>query len=248
VVEDMLDKNAAFRQMIVLVVPPGQRVIVRSRTLQGWEEAMLARARERFEADLADLHDGLGTRNRVKRYERVIERIGRLRERHAMVGAHHDIEVTRTSDRGDARAGLYVLRTSHTDWDIERTVRTYWRLTELEASFEALRSELGLRPVRHRQTGRIRGHMFIAVLALYGVNLIRTRLAARGIHHGWEMLRNRLDRWWRSTTAFTETDGSRAEVRQDARPDPDACGTAEAAGTPWKRDRRSRRLRRQRPA
>jgi len=121
----MLDKNAVFRQMIGLVVPPGQGVIVRSRTRQGWEEAMLARARERFEADLADLHDGLGTRNRVKRYERVIERIGRLRERHAMVGAHHDIEVTRTSDRGDARAGLYVLRTSHTDWDIERTVRTY---------------------------------------------------------------------------------------------------------------------------
>jgi len=79
-------------------------------------------------------------------------------------------------------------------------------------------------------------------------NLIRTRLAARGIHHSWEMLRNRLDRWRRSTTAFTETDGSRVEVRQDARPDPDACETAEAAGTPWKRDRRSRRLRRQRPA
>ena len=47
----------------------------------------------------------------------------------------------------DARTGHYVLRTSHTEWSVEDTVRTYWRLTELEATFRSRKSELGLRPI-----------------------------------------------------------------------------------------------------
>ena len=92
----------------------------------------------------------------------------------------------------------YVLRTSHTEWSVEETVRTYWRLTELEATFQSLKSELGLRPVWHQLSKRIEGHLFIAVLALYDVNVIRTRLAAHGINHKWATLRTKLGRWQRT--------------------------------------------------
>ena len=50
-----------------------------------------------------------------------------------------------------------VLRTSHTEWSAEDTVRTYWRLTELEATFRSLKSELGLRPIWHQLSKRIEG-------------------------------------------------------------------------------------------
>ena len=80
----------------------------------------------------------------------------------------------------DARAGHFVLRTSHTEWIVEETVRTFWRLTELEATFRSLKSEHGLRPVWNQLGKRIEGHLFIAVLALYGVNVIRSRLAVQG--------------------------------------------------------------------
>ena len=80
----------------------------------------------------------------------------------------------------DAAAGAYVLRTSHTDWDLDRVLRTYWRLTEIEATFRSLKSELGLRPIWHHKDERVSTHLFIAVLAYHGVHLIRTRLQARG--------------------------------------------------------------------
>ena len=98
-------------------------------------------------------------------------------------------------DTHDTRAGHYVLRTSHTEWSVEDTVRTYWRLTELEATFRSLKSELGLRPV-WQLSKRIEGHLFIAVLVLYGVNVIRTRLATQGIHYKWATLRNKLGCWY----------------------------------------------------
>ena len=140
------------------------------------------------------------------------------------------------------RAGHYVLRTSHTEWSVEETVRTYWRLTELEATFQSLKSELGLRPVWPQLSKRIEGHLFIAVLALYGVNVIRTRLAAHGINHKWATLRTKLGRWQRTTIAATTTDGSRVELRRDVRPDPTASATAKAAGTPYMPQKRIRRL------
>ncbi|MCY4304629.1 MAG: hypothetical protein OXC62_07630, partial [Aestuariivita sp.] len=126
------------------------------------DAAILAKKQDPFEADLADLHDGLNKPRSVKTYDKVLERLGRLRERYAMVNQHYDITVTKVPDgkacavkwapnaafeTRDARAGISVLRTSHTEWDLEKTVRTYWRLTRLEATFESLKSGLGLRPI-----------------------------------------------------------------------------------------------------
>ena len=100
---------------------------------------MLAKKRESFEADLADLHNGLSKPRCTRNYDKVLERLGRLRERYAMVNQHYDITVTKapngkacavTSKRNaafetrDARVGHCVLRTSHTGWSVEDTVRT----------------------------------------------------------------------------------------------------------------------------
>ena len=163
-----------------------------SQARQEKDEAILAKKRESFEADLADLHKGLSKPRCTRKYDKILERLGRLKERYALVNHHYDITVTKTPDgkaravtwkrnaaydARDARTGHYVLRTSHTEWSVEDTVRTYWRLTELEAKFRSLKSELGLRPIWHQLSKRTEGHLFIAVFALYGVNVIRTRLA-----------------------------------------------------------------------
>ena len=110
-----------------------------SQARQEKDEAILAKKRERFEADLADLHKGLSKPRSTKKYDKVLERLerlGRLRERYALVNHHYDITVTKApdgkacavtwkrnaaSDMRDARAGHYVLRTSHTEWSVEET-------------------------------------------------------------------------------------------------------------------------------
>ena len=93
-----------------------------SQARQEKDEAILAKKRERFEADLADLHKGLSKPRSTKKYDKVVERLGRLRERYALVNHHYDITVTKapTARPGplpgsamrrmmhDTRAGHYV--------------------------------------------------------------------------------------------------------------------------------------------
>ena len=54
-----------------------------------------------------------------------------------------------------AAAGAYLLRTSHVDWELARVLRAYWELSEVEATFRSLKSELGLRPIWHRLDRRV---------------------------------------------------------------------------------------------
>ena len=121
---------------------------------------MLARRRARYEAALQRLHEGLTIPHHRKQYEKVLDTVGaRLRERYRQVSAQYAVTVCtrgegpnatavrwrRTKRYGarDAGAGSYLLRSSRTDWDTERIVRTYWRLTEIEATFRSLKTELG---------------------------------------------------------------------------------------------------------
>ena len=59
--------------------------------------------------------------------------------------------------------GVYCLRSSQTDWDEETLWRTYATLTDIEAVFRSLKSELGLRPIFHHKPIRAEGHLFITV-------------------------------------------------------------------------------------
>ena len=76
--------------------------------------------------------------------------------------------------------GVYCLRTNVQDWDEETLWRTYTSLTDVEAVFRSLKSELGLRPIFHRTQGRSDGHLFITVIAYQMVQTIRRRLGEKG--------------------------------------------------------------------
>ncbi len=219
------------------------------------------------------LDAGLTKKGCTKRYDKVVERLGRLKERYRRVAGQYTLTVERAGPdtvasatgqstpkgqggggarkprrreperatavrferneqhaRKDARAGTYVLRTSHTDWDLERIVRTCWQLTDIEATFRSLKSEIGLRPIWHARADRIRSHLFIAVLAYHGVHLLRRRLRDHGIHDSWTTIRHKLAGWERITTTLETDTGARIVCRQDSRPDPPAAALARAAG------------------
>lgn len=132
--------------------------------------------------------------------------------------------------RVDASAGAYVLRTSHAGWDPERVLRTYWDLTEVEATFRSLKSELGLRPIWHSLDRRVSAHQFLTVLSCHAVHLIRSRLKAHGPTPSWPSIRDRLANWVRITTTLCEAAGSQTAIRQDVRPNADAFEISRAAG------------------
>ena len=89
--------------------------------------------------------------------------------------------------------GVYCLRSNETEWDEATLWRTYFTLTDLEAVFRSLKSELGLRPIYHHKPIRAEGHLFITVIAYQLVQVIRTRLRQAGEHASWTTLRRILE-------------------------------------------------------
>ena len=126
------------------------------------ERGIAERFAQRFERDLQALHEGLSRPGTQKRIDLIWQRIGRLRGKSRGVGQHYDVKVA--ADAAGRRAvavtwtkkpvigtmlirpGVYCLRSNETDWSEARLWRTYTTLTDLEAVFRSLKSELGLRP------------------------------------------------------------------------------------------------------
>jgi len=54
-------------------------------------------------------------------------------------------------------------------------------LTEIEATFRSLKTDLGLRPVYHHKEDRVTGHLFITLLAYHLVHTLRYQLKQQGI-------------------------------------------------------------------
>ena len=211
------------------------KLYVRSEGRQLTEASILARRRAKLEAELQHLHDGLSQPRRMKSYDRILEKVGRLKERYSGVASQYKISVKRSGDTAtavcfkrhdkadvaDESAGSCVLRTSHTDWEIEKICRTYWQLTDIEDTFRQLKSELGLRPIWHNTDARISAHLFIAVLAYHAVHLIRTRLRSKGINLRWTSIRERMEKWRRVTITIQKANGQQVVTRQDGCPSPE---------------------------
>ena len=93
-------------------------------------------------------------------------------------------------------------------------------LTNLEAVFRSLKTDLGFRPVYHQIDRRVEGHLSISVLAYYLVHTIRLQLKAQEIEGAWETIRNILSGQVRITTTLQRRDGETVHVRKASRPEP----------------------------
>ena len=210
------------------------------------EQGIHQRFTQRFEAALEKLDSGLHKKRTVKQYEKVLERIGRLKEKYASAAQYYDIVVSHDKTTGKATAiewtrrkpiedtlpGVYCLRTNQTEWEDATLWRTYTMLTDLEAVFRSLKSELGLRPVFHQKTHRVSGHLFISVLAYHLVHTIRLQLKACGIHLSWEGIRRQLAGQDRITVQLKRADGRTLHIRKSTRPEPRQQVIYDALGLP----------------
>jgi hypothetical protein len=194
------------------------------------ETAITERFVRRFEAGLTKLNDGLTKPRGQKQLAAIQQRVGKLKSGSRGVGQHYEVTVvpddtgtkavaitwTRTPVAGTMLTdpGVYCLRSNETTWDAAKLWHTYMMLTDLEAVFRGLKSELGLRPVFHQKDDRTEGHLFITVLAYQLVQAIRRKLAAHGEHLSWIGLRAILAVQQRVTATFRQRDGRTLHVRK----------------------------------
>lgn len=222
------------------------RLYCHSQDRQRKEEGINTRFCSGFETGLQKIADGLNNPQAEKRIAQLHERIGRLKEKSRGVGQHYQIELIPDESGEKARAlrwekrpqagtmlthpGVYCLRTNQTDWDSARLWRTYTLLTDLEAVFRSLKSELGLRPVFHHKEGRVDGHLFITVLAYQFVQIIRRRLQEKGIADSWNSLRNTARVQRRVSVTFRRADGRLLHVRKATQPEAELRTIYDALG------------------
>ncbi|MGD0733370.1 MAG: IS1634 family transposase [Terracidiphilus sp.] len=216
------------------------------------ETAISGRFMTRFETGLANLIAGLDKPRAQKKLADIQQRIGRLKEKSRGIGRHYEITVTPDETGTKAASitwtktpvdgsmlthpGVYCLRSNETTWDAAKLWHTYTMLTDLEAVFRGLKSELGLRPVFHHKEKRTEGHLFITVLAYQLVQTIRRKLEAAGETISWSRLREILSVQQRVTATFRQRDGRTLHVRKTTVAEPalrkiyDALGIDAAPG------------------
>lgn len=169
-------------------------------------------------------------------YSKIVERVGRLKERYKSVAYMYDINVIADSDKNNAtlityvknddklqnkQSGIYCLSSTRKDLSADMLWNTYTMLTDLESAFRCLKAELGMRPVYHQLEHRIDGHIFISILAYHMLHTIRYQLKQQGVHHSWERIRQIMSTQVRVTTSQDLKGGGVVKIRKTTRPTPD---------------------------
>jgi transposase len=179
------------------------------------------RQEQMFVERLQYYHDGLGIKRRTKQYDKVVEMIGRLREKYPRASKLYDVTVVPEDKSGKkvkASAivwkkreqfdqiskfdGCYVLRTDRVELSDKQIWETYVMLTRVENAFRSMKSSLGLRPNFHQNEQRADAHMFISVLAYHILHAIEYTLGQCGDHRLWSSLREVLSTHQRLTIEY----------------------------------------------
>lgn len=151
-------------------------LLARSRPRRLKERAIRRRQRRGLAKALKKLHARVSA-GRLKKRDKIVEAVGRLKERFPKARGFVTITVSdspvslryawnvtkfRTSL---ARDGAYLLRSNQAGWSAQEFWETYIQLAVVERAFRVLKSELRLRPIWHHYSGRTEAHIFVCVLA-----------------------------------------------------------------------------------
>ena len=166
-------------------------LLARSKPRRAKERAMRRKQRRGLAQALKKLHARVAA-GRLKKRDKILEAVGRLKERFPKARGFVTISVLAVSDSTMslnyvwnvakfkdllARDGAYLLR-SNQGWSAQEFWETYMQLTVVERAFRVLKSELLLRPIWHHYSGRTQAHIFVCVLA-YALWKSLDRLAKR---------------------------------------------------------------------
>ena len=204
----------------------------KSKMKQQKECAMQGRLKQYFEEQLAHIANSIHKKGCTKRYDKILERIGRLKEKYKLIARFYQIHVEEKDalairvtwkylqEQSDQRfSGTYFLRTNRFDLSEQEIWSIYIMLTQIEDSFRTLKTDLELRPVFHQKEIRCDAHIFITLLAYHLLHSIRNNLKEKGIHLSWCKIRDRMSTHCRLTNRLKTKDGDMLFIRKCSEPE-----------------------------
>lgn len=84
--------------------------------------------------------------------------------------------------REKAYEGKYLIQTEEPGLTPVEAVAAYKDLSEVESAFRCLKDVIEMRPIYHRDGGRVQGHIFVAFLAFLLERMLEKKLQAKGIN------------------------------------------------------------------
>jgi transposase len=160
--------------------------------------------RKRFEDELKKVSEGILKPRGRKKFTKVLERIGRLKEKHKRISGCYEINVVPSEDKtiataiewkvidekmSDKLTGSYFLRTNLVTMGAKELWQLYNTLRGVEDAFRFMKSSLGLRPVYHQKERRVDGHLWITIMAYHLIQNCIYQLSRQGISYHWQTIR-----------------------------------------------------------
>jgi hypothetical protein len=209
-----------------------QYLYVRSHMKAVKESSMNDHFCDRYEEELDNVARAIHKKGGTKRYGKVMERIGRIKERYPTANKHYEIEVkqqdgitTEVTWKRKGRPvnskpgeGVYFIRTSlpladeKLVWDIYNTIR------QIEEAFRILKTDLSIRHIFHKKDEHTMAHLFLGIIAYTVVHTIRHRLKNYGIHHDWQNIVRVMNTQKAGTITMNRGDGKQLNVRVCSKP------------------------------
>lgn len=203
-----------------------------SRLKRKKEQSMQSRLEQNFEEQLTRLSKSIHKKGCTKRWDKVLQRIGRLKEKYKRIARFYEIHVeerdglasriswTYLKKQSDDRfSGAYFLRTDRFDLSEKEIWDIYVMLTQVEDAFRAMKSDLLMRPVFHQKENRSDAHIFITVLAYHLLHSIRTVLRQNGVNMSWRQIRDRMATHCRVTNRIKTKQGDILFIRKCTEPE-----------------------------
>lgn len=165
----------ADAEVEVQLLPEGEEVYVlcRSTRRRLKERAMRRRWLRRLIGDLRSLRRRL-REGQLKQPQLIERQIGRLQERHRQAWRWLELKLENGQlswdwdrakfGRAVQAEGAYLLRAHWTEKDPAKVWQTYMQLSQAEAAFRVLKSEVKVRPIWHWLEHRVEAHLLIAFL------------------------------------------------------------------------------------
>ena len=141
------------------------------------EKAIRSRFVAKIEKALAGLEKRIAE-GKLKDRDKMWMRLGRIQASHPQVADLYEMTIKDSKEGArlvwrqkpeqqqwlEAREGAYLLRTNLTASTAADLWKKYMQLTEVEAAFRTLKSELAIRPLFHQLEKRVKAHVLVAFL------------------------------------------------------------------------------------
>ena len=233
-----------------IAIPQGEETYILCRTTgrKEKEKAIRSRFSSSMEKALQSLEKTIAA-GRLKDRYKMERRLGKIQARHPQVNDLYDVEL-RATDEGvrllwqmkedrkawrESREGAYLLRTNLQVQTAEELWTKYMQLTEAEAAFRALKSEISIRPLFHQKEARVKAHVMVAFLG-YALRVtlkhllkrrghIETKLSMSGVDNARALSPMKalalLSTLQSADIVLPTTDGREIRLRRITEPDPE---------------------------